>query len=175
MTRDIRIRVALAPTAQDIEGLSSVLIDCVEGGASVGFMVPIPRSRAQAFWFQVAESVQRRERVLLIAEDSANAIVGTVQIVWAGPENQLHRADVAKMLVKRSSRRAGIGAQLLLAAEQQALQQRKTLLVLDTVTGADGERLYARGGWKRCGVIPNYALWPDGGYCDTTVFYKQIG
>jgi GNAT superfamily N-acetyltransferase len=175
MSDDIRIRMTRAPTERDINGLSDVLMDCVEGGASVSFMLPLPRSKADAFWRQVAEAVDRGERALLIAEDTTGEIVGTVQIIFATPENQPHRADVAKMLVRRSSRRAGIGAQLLRAAEQQAMDHGRTVLVLDTVTGADGERLYARSGWQRCGVIPNYALWPNGGYCDTTVFYKRLG
>jgi GNAT superfamily N-acetyltransferase len=170
----ISIRVAQSPTEGELAGLSEVLIDCVEGGASVSFMLPISRTKADAFWRDVAASVGRGERELLIAEDPTNRIVGTVQIVFATPENQPHRADIAKMLVKRSDRKAGIGACLLRAAEQRALARDKTLLVLDTVTGADGERLYARGGWQRCGVIPNYALWPDGRYCDTTVFYKSL-
>jgi GNAT superfamily N-acetyltransferase len=175
MSNDIRIRVAGKATGPDIAGLSDVLIDCVEGGASVSFMLPVSRSKADAFWREVAESAARGERILLIAENTKNEIIGTVQVVFAAPENQPHRADVAKMLVRRSARKAGIGARLLRAAEQQALECGKTLLVLDTVTGADGERLYTRAGWQRCGVIPNYALWPDGRYCDTTVFYKSIG
>jgi GNAT superfamily N-acetyltransferase len=174
MVEHIRIRVAAAPTERDIQGLSDVLIDCVEGGASVSFMLPIARISADTFWSDVAASVARGGRVLLIAENDNDEIVGTVQVVFATPENQPHRADVAKMLVKRSFRRLGVGAGLLQAAEQQALECGKTLLVLDTVTGADGERLYARAGWQRCGVIPNYALWPDGRYCDTTVFYKSL-
>jgi len=91
------------------------------------------------------------------------------------PENQPHRGDVAKMLVHRRARRRGVGAALLAAAEGAARAAGRTLLVLDTVTGGDGERLYARGGWQRVGVIPGYALWPEGGRCDTTVFYKLLG
>jgi GNAT superfamily N-acetyltransferase len=111
--------------------------------------------------------------VVFIAED-ANGIIGTAQIVWAQPENQPHRADVAKMLVHRRGRRRGVGAALLAAAEQGAQNHGKTLLVLDTVTGSDGERLYTANGWQRCGEIPNYALWPDGRPCPTTVFYKSL-
>jgi GNAT superfamily N-acetyltransferase len=174
VSNDIRIRVVGSATGPDIAGLSDVLIDCVEGGASVSFMLPISRTKADAFWREVAQSAARGERVLLIAENATNEIIGTVQVVFAAPENQPHRADVAKMLVRRSARRTGVGARLLQAAERQAREHGKTLLVLDTVTGADGERLYVRAGWQRCGVIPNYALWPDGRYCDTTVFYKPI-
>ena len=155
--------------------LSAVLMDCVEGGASVSFMSPLTRERADAFWRRVAEGVAAGDRLLLVAEDrSSGEIVGTVQVVFAGPENQPHRGDVAKMLVRRSARRQGLGARLLRAAEEAALAAGKTLLVLDTVTGGDAERLYEHLGWTRVGVVPDYALWPDGRLCDTTFFYKRL-
>jgi GNAT superfamily N-acetyltransferase len=157
------------------EALADVLLDCVEGGASVGFMLPLPRSRAVAFWQQVLASAGRGERIVLVAEEAATGtIVGTVQVVLATPENQPHRADVAKMQVHRRARRRGLGAALLRAAEAAARAAGRTLLVLDTVTGSDAERLYTRLGWQRCGVIPGYALWPQGGFCDTTVFYRVL-
>jgi GNAT superfamily N-acetyltransferase len=159
---------------RDIEGLSDVLIDCVEGGASVSFMFPMTRAKAEAFWRGVAVSVARAERVVVVALDESEAIVGTVQVIWAQPENQPHRGDIAKMLVHRKARRHGVGAALLEEAERVALEAGRTLLVLDPVTGGDAERLYARQGWERCGVIPNYALWPDGRFCATTVFFKQL-
>lgn len=158
-----------------VGALSAVLIDCVEGGASVSFMAPLTRERADAFWSGVAQGVAAGERILLVAEDGAGGrIVGTVQVVLRQPENQPHRADIAKMLVCREARRRGVGAMLMRAAEDAAREAGKSVLVLDTVTGGDAERLYERVGWERVGVIPNYALWPKGGFCDTTVFYKQI-
>jgi len=159
--------------ARDFDGLCDLLIDCVEGGASVSFMLPMTRAKAGAFWKNVAASLARGERALVVAEDSAG-IVGTAQAVWADAENQPHRADVAKMLVHRRARRQGVGAALLAAAEAHAMRIGRTLLVLDTVTGGDAERLYARQGWQRCGEIPRYALYPAGGYCSTTVFYKSL-
>lgn len=171
----IQIRTLPRVSERDLGGLTDVLIDCVEGGASVSFMLPLSRARAEAFWRGVATGVERGERVLLIAEDDGGTIVGTVQVILALPENQPHRGDVAKMLVHRRARRAGIGAALLAAAERSAHAAGKTLLVLDTVTGSDGERLYAREGWQRCGEIPRYALWPDGRFCATTIFYKFLG
>jgi GNAT superfamily N-acetyltransferase len=158
---------------REIQGLSDVLIDCVEGGASVSFMLPMTRAKAEAFWRGVAASVARGERVVLAAEDAAGAIIGTVQVVLAQPENQPHRGDLAKMLVRRRARRRGIGAALLAAAERSALSAGKTLLVLDTASD-DAERVYARGGWQRCGQIPNYALWPDGRPCATVFFFKFL-
>ena len=157
----------------EIQELSDVLIDCVEGGASVSFMLPITRATANAFWQNVARSVSRGERILLVAQDSSNRIVGTVQIIFAEAPNQPHRADVAKMLVHRRARKRGVGAALLAAAESAAMHAGKTLLVLDTASG-DAERLYARLGWQRCGVIPGYALLPGGGLCDTTFFYRAL-
>ena len=176
MTESITIRPLPPQEAREQVGaLSAVLIDCVEGGASVSFMSPLTRERADAFWQGVAEGVADGERILLVAqEDTSGRIVGTVQIVLKQPENQPHRADIAKMLVHGQARKRGIGAALMRAAEDAARRAGKTVLVLDTVTGGDAERLYERVGWIRSGVIPNYALWPRGGFCDTTVFYKQI-
>lgn len=155
-------------------GLARVLVDCVDGGASVGFMAPLAPERADGFWAGVARGVAAGERALLVAED-AQGIVGTVQLLLAQPDNQPHRADLAKMLVHRRGRRLGLGAALMQAAEGLAAELGKTLLVLDTVTGGDAERLYARLGWQRCGEIPGYALWPQGGLCATTVFWRAIG
>jgi GNAT superfamily N-acetyltransferase len=170
----IHIRSLPSLGEREIQGLSDVLIDCVEGGASVSFMLPLSRSKAEAFWRGVSAGAERGERIVLVAEDSEGGFVGTVQVIVSLPENQPHRGDVAKMLVHRRGRRLGIGAALLAAAERAALDAGKTLLVLDTVTGGDAERLYARLGWQRCGVIPNYALWPDGRPCATTVFFKEL-
>jgi GNAT superfamily N-acetyltransferase len=156
-----------------IAELADVLVDCVEGDASVSFMYPLSRERAQAFWRGVAEGVAAGERALLVAED-AQGICGTVQLVLAQPENQPHRADLAKMLVHRRVRRQGLGEALMRAAESMARDCGKTLLVLDTVTGDSGERLYQRLGWQRVGVIPGYALLPRGGLVGTTVFYREL-
>lgn len=170
---DIRIRRLDTVGDREVAGLSDVLIDCVEAGASVSFMLPLARLTAEAFWRGVAASVARGERVLLVAED-ANGIVGTVQVIWAVPENQPHRADVSKMLVHRRGRRQGVGAALLAAIEAQARAAGRSLLVLDTNTGGDAERLYARQGWQLCGQIPDYALMPDGAPAATTVFFKSL-
>jgi len=157
-----------------IDDLADVLIDSVEGDASVSFMHPLTRDRAVAFWRRVANGVAAGERALLVAED-AQGLCGTVQLVLNQPENQPHRADLSKMLVHPRVRRQGLGAALIRAAESMARDCGKTLLVLDAVTGGDAERLYARLGWQRVGVIPGYALFPRGGLCDTTVFYRDLG
>ncbi|HYA18289.1 MAG TPA: GNAT family N-acetyltransferase [Bryobacteraceae bacterium] len=150
-----------------------MLFDCVEGGASVSFVWPFSREDAEAFFRKCIDGVEAGERILLAAIEDGR-VVGTVQIVTALPPNQPHRADVAKLLVDRRARGAGVGAKLMEEVERQARAAGKTLLVLDTVTGEAGERLYTRQGWTRVGVIPNYALFPDGRYCDTTVFWKAV-
>ncbi len=170
-----RVRRLAAIGERERRGLGGVLIDCVEGGASVSFMHPMTRAKADAFWRGVADDVARGDRAVLVAEDAAGEIVGTVQLVLRLPENQPHRAEVAKMLVHRRARRRGLAAALMTAVEAVARAEGKTLLVLDTVTGGEAERLYDRLGWERCGLIPDFALWPDGRPCGTTVFYKVLG
>jgi ribosomal protein S18 acetylase RimI-like enzyme len=155
-----------------IDALADVLVDCVDGGASVSFMYPLRRDRAVAYWRRVAQGVAAGERALLIAED-ARGICGTVQLVLDQPENQPHRAELSKMLVHRRARRQGLGAALMRAAETTALECGKTLLVLDTAN-PEAERLYERLGWERVGVIPDYALLPRGGLCGTTYFYRSL-
>ena len=168
----MQIRELHEPTQAEFDGLCDVLIDCVEGGASVSFMQPMTREKAQAFWRQVAQSAARGERVLIAARDDGR-IVGTVQVLLDMPENQPHRGDVLKMLVQRTARKRGVGEALMRAAEQAAAQRGKTVLVLDTAS-ADAERLYERCGWQRVGAIPNYALLPQGGLCGTVYFHKQL-
>ncbi|MBK8178663.1 MAG: GNAT family N-acetyltransferase [Planctomycetes bacterium] len=158
---------------REIESLTDLLVDCVEGGASVGFLLPLTRDRAAAFWRKVASAVALGERAVLVALDE-QGVCGTVQLILAQMENQPHRADLAKMLVHRRARRRGLGETLMLAAEQLGRESGKTLLVLDAVTDGDAARLYGRLGWVRVGDIPEYALFPRGGTCSTTVFYKQI-
>jgi GNAT superfamily N-acetyltransferase len=172
-TRTWSLRRLSSVDDNQIEGLADVLIDCVEGGASVSFMYPLSRESAVSFWRGVAQSVASHERALLVAEDS-QGFCGTVQLIFDLPENQPHRADLAKMLVHRRARRQGLGAALMRAAEATARECGKTLLVLDAVTGGDAARLYERLGWQRVGDIPRYALFPRGGFCSTTYFYRNL-
>jgi GNAT superfamily N-acetyltransferase len=150
-----------------------VLVDCVVGGASVSYMEPFSHAAARDVFEAVVRDVEHGQRVLIAAFDDGD-VVGTVQVNLATPPNQPHRGDIAKLLVRRSARRRGIAARLMEAAEREALAEGKTLLVLDTVTGDAAERLYEGLAWTRVGVIPNYALYPDGRPCDTTLFYKQL-
>ena len=155
-----------------LEQLADLLIDCVEGGASVSFMHPMTRAKALAFWRRVAEGTARGERALLVAED-AEGIVGTVQLVLDLPENQPHRADLSKLLVHRRARRRGVAEALMREAETLARACGRTLLVLDTASDT-AARLYARLGWVECASVPRYALLPDGAPCATTFFYRQL-
>ena len=178
-SKDISVRRIDAAEAHELayelaSALADVLIDCVEGGASVSFMLPLPRETALAFWRGVLDGAARGERVLLVAQTAEGRTVGTVQLITAMPDNQPHRADVAKMLVHRDARRQGVAAKLMAAVDQAARDEGKTVLVLDTVTGGDAERLYQRAGWHNVGSVPNYALMPDGAYCATTFFHKQL-
>jgi len=167
------VRRLLSVDQAQIEALADVLIDCVEGDASVGFMHPLTSDRAVAFWRRVSHGVAAGQRALLVAED-AEGICGTVQLIFDLPENQPHRADLAKMLVHRRARRKGLGAALMRAAEDTARECGRTLLVLDAVTGGDAARLYERLGWVRVGDIPRYALMPRGGFCSTTYYYRDL-
>jgi GNAT superfamily N-acetyltransferase len=166
-------RLAGAALEEHLDELAAVLADCVDGGASVGYLAPFSPARARAELEGMAAEVDRGRRLLLAAFDGGR-VVGTVQVILALPPNQPHRGEIAKLLVHRSARRRGVARLLMERAESEASAEGKTLLVLDTVTGDPAERLYERLGWTRVGVIPGYALYPDGRPCDTTVFWKAV-
>lgn len=161
-----------AATEAAADQLGEVLADCVNGGASVNFMLPYSAADAAAFFKKVVASVARGETILLAAKVGGR-IVGTVQLGLDTPPNQPHRGEVKKMLVHRAARGKGIGAKLLAEIEARAKQKGRTLLVLDTASD-DARRLYERGGWQRLGNIPDYALLPDGALCDTTIYWKKL-
>ena len=167
----IALDAPVADTALD--QLAAVLVDCVEGGASVSFMSPFSHAEALAFFRKVAGPVASGDTILLAARLDGR-IVGTVQLGLDTPPNQPHRADIKKMLVHRSARSRGIGAALMARAEQEARRNGRWLLVLDTVPGENGHRVYQRAGWTQSGIIPDYALFPDGRLCDTALFWKRL-
>jgi len=172
MTITIRLLDAAEARAA-IPDLCDVLADCVNGGASVGFMQPYTSADAEPYWQGVADAVASGATLLLVAESEGRA-VGTVQVGAAQMPNQPHRGDLKKLLVHRSARGKGLARLLMDAAEREAAACGKTILVLDTATGSDAEAIYPRLGWERVGVIPDYALWPEGGLCATTLFYKRV-
>ena len=168
------IRIADGETARAaVADLCDVLSDCINGGASLGFMLPFTPDDAAEYWHDIARQVEAGGIILALAEN-AGKVVGTVQVGLATKPNQPHRGDLMKLLVHRSARGLGLSRRLMEAVEAEAARRGRTLLVLDTATGSDAERIYPRFGWQRVGVIPDYALWPQGGFCDTTLFYKRI-
>jgi len=166
-------RLGGAELQAQLDGLAGVLADCVAGGASVSYLAPFSHEQALAAFEAMAAEVERGRR-LLLAAFAGGELVGTVQVILALPPNQPHRGEIAKLLVHRSARKHGIAQLLMEQAESEARAEGKTLLVLDTVTGDDAERLYTRLGWTRVGVIPGYALYPDRRPCATTIFWKAL-
>jgi ribosomal protein S18 acetylase RimI-like enzyme len=168
------IVVLEAPVAESsLEQLAAVLVDCVEGGASVSFMSPFSQGQGLAFFRKVASTVASGDTVLLAAKLEGR-IVGTVQLGLDTPPNQPHRADIKKLLVHRSARGHGVAAALMACVEEEAKRRGRWLLVLDTVPGDNGHRLYLREGWTQVGVVPDYALFPDGRLCDTAIMCKRL-
>jgi GNAT superfamily N-acetyltransferase len=157
-----------------IPELCEVLADCVEGGASVGFMQPYLPADAAPYWRDVADSVAAGVNLLAVAKVNGR-IAGTVQVGFATMPNQPHRGDLKKLLVHRSARGLGLARLLMEAIEAEAVRHGKHILVLDTATGSEAEAIYPKLGWEKVGVIPDYAMWPQGGYCGTTLFYKRLG
>ena len=167
--------VALSAPLGDraLNELADVLVDCVDGGASVSFMAGFSQSDARKFFGKAESGIASGDLVLLAARVDGK-IIGTVQIGLDTPPNQLHRADVKKMLVHRSARGRGIGMALMKAIEAEALKRNRWLLVLDTVPGESGHRLYLRAAWQQSGIVPDYALFPDGRLCDTAFMWKRL-
>lgn len=174
MGGDVEIRrLAGAELDDQLDALAAVLEDCVAGGASVGYLWPFSHADARAAFEGFAAEVAQGRRLILAAFHGGD-LVGTVQVILAVPANQPHRGEIARMLVHRAWRRGGIASALMERAEAEARAEGKSLLVLDAVTDGDAARLYDRLGWTAVGVIPNYALYPDGRPCDTTVFWKAL-
>ncbi len=166
-------RLGATELLAQLDGLAAVLADCVAGGASVSYLAPFSHEQARVEFEAMAAEAEKGRR-LILAAFADGRLVGTVQVILALPPNQPHRAEIAKLLVHRSARKRGIAQLLMEHAESEARAAGKTLLVLDAVTGGDAERLYARLGWTRVGVIPGYALYPDRRPCDTTIFWKAL-
>ncbi len=168
----IEIAALRAPLGEaDLAGLSALLLDAVESGASVSFMAGVTDAELRGFWTDLAEGLGMRG-VMLVARDG-EGIAGTITLKPAWAPNQPHRAELTKLLVHRRARRHGLGERLMRAIEQRAWDAGFTLLTLDTVRGDAADRLYRRIGWSVAGVVPDFALHPDGRLCDTVVFYKR--
>lgn len=165
--------LSAAPTAADLADLKALLRDAVEGGASVGFVLPLAEQELGAFWRGVLADVATGTRVLLVARDG-DRIVGSVQLGLATRANSLHRCELQKLLVLRSHRGRGLGCKLTHAAEAAARERRRSLIVLDTSATGNALAVYARCGYTRAGVIPRYAADPDGSLIDTVLYYKEL-
>lgn len=171
------IKIYSVTSEQNVaEALAEITIDCVEEGSAVGFMHPLSKEKAVNFWKEILASASQGERIVLVAEDTlTHTLVGTVQSIFAPAENRTYWADIAKMQVLRRARKMGVGTALMQAIEAASRSAGKTHLFLDTVTNGDGERLYEKLGWQRCGKIPEFAYWPQGNCsCDVTLFYKIL-
>jgi GNAT superfamily N-acetyltransferase len=153
--------------------LSEILIDCVEHGASVGFLAPLDPAASDAYWRRIERAVAEARCVMLVAALADGAVVGTVQLDIDTPPNQPHRATVNKLLVHSAARRRGVGEALMAGVERAALEAGRWLLTLDTAT-PDAERLYQRLGWTPAGVIPRYAFNPDCTFTDTALYWKEL-
>jgi len=155
-----------------VHELTDVLLDAVQSGAGVSFMSDV-RPKQIADWWRARFRESSPRAVILVARDE-RGIVGTVQLQPAWAPNQPHRADVAKLIVHRRARGRGTARALMQELECQARDQRFRLLLLDTCKGSAAERLYTSLGWRRVGEVPQFALNPDGSWCDTVFFYKRI-
>nr|WP_051055870.1 GNAT family N-acetyltransferase [Kitasatospora sp. SID7827] len=157
-----------------MDGLAELLLDAVADGASVGFLAGTGRAEAVAWWASLAPSVEAGTRLLWVAEDGAGRLLGTVSLVREEKPNGRHRAEVAKLLVHRAARGAGLGRRLLRHAEDAARAAGVTLLLLDTQTGSAAEHLYRSAGWTPFGTVPGHAATPDGVLADTTYYYRRL-
>lgn len=155
-----------------IPDLAELVLDVVDGGASVNFMAGVTAAEASVWW-EAADAVASGRSTAFVAM-RGERIVGSVLLIRATQANAPHRAEIAKVLVHRDARRHGLGRRLMQAAEERARADGRWLLILDTVTGAPADRFYRSLGWQKAGVVPNFALEPDGRLVSTTYFWKDL-
>ncbi|MFD9840885.1 GNAT family N-acetyltransferase [[Kitasatospora] papulosa] len=153
--------------------LAALMIEAVEAGASVGFLLPLDREAAAVWWRERAAAVDAGSQQVWIARDDER-VAGTIGLARAAMPNARHRAEVAKLMVRPSARGRGIGRALLTAVERSAAEEGLSLLVLDTETGSDAERLYRSAGWTPCGSVPDYAADPYGTLRGNTLYYRAL-
>jgi len=175
VTRVVEIERVAVLDAALIDGLGALLIDAVDGGASVGFHAPLQQTAALAYWRGVAASLEA-DNTLWIARDAQapKRILGSVQLQRGERENSRHRAEVCKLMVLRDARRTGLAARLMAALEAHALAGGLRLLMLDTEAQSPAEAFYQRQGWRRAGEIPEYASRRDGTLIGTALYFKPL-
>ncbi|MCC6628639.1 MAG: GNAT family N-acetyltransferase [Chloroflexi bacterium] len=166
--------LSAAALVKHLPGLTALLCDAVASGASVGFLPPLATTDAAAYWDSVATALADGSRRLLIARDAGGTTVGTVQLDLVMRDNGRHRAEIAKLMVLRSSRRQGIGRALMVAVEAEARRLGRTTLVLDTRRGDPSETLYAALGYTLAGTIPHYARSASGQLDGTAIYYRVL-
>ncbi|MEV6177554.1 GNAT family N-acetyltransferase [Streptomyces sp. NPDC052016] len=167
------IRLDAGRLLDRVEGLADLLVDTVDGGASVGFLAPLDRAAAVAWWKGRAGGVAAGQLAVWAAHDG-DRVVGTVSLDFPDKPNSRHRAELVKLMVHRDARGQGLGRRLLVIAEEAAATAGVTLLHLDTETDSPAEHLYRTAGWTRAGVIPDYAANPAGHLRPTTLYYKHL-
>ncbi|MER9398708.1 GNAT family N-acetyltransferase [Mesorhizobium sp. M0615] len=161
-------------TAETRDRLADLLIEAVAAGGSVSFMHPLSRQAAETFWSNSLMAAERGERAVLGAW-YGDALVGTVTVLLDFPDNQPHRAEIAKLMTRVEHRGKGIASRLMRAAETLAVEKGRTLLVLDTATEEGASGLYEKLGFTLTGEIPDFALKPHGGLTGTLIYWKRIG
>ncbi|MEU4266367.1 GNAT family N-acetyltransferase [Streptomyces sp. NPDC026092] len=158
--------------AQD--GLAALLVDAVDGGASLGFLTPLDPTEAAGYWQGVADEAERGVRDVWAAHAPDGEVLGAVTLARTDKPNGRHRGEIARLIVHRAARGRGLGARLLAAAEAHAAREGLTLLVLDTQTDSPAEALYRKADWTPAGTIPDYAADPTGTLRPTTLYYKRL-
>jgi ribosomal protein S18 acetylase RimI-like enzyme len=165
---------ALSASPKTCEMLSEIIIEVVANGGSVSFMHPLEPAKARAFWDSALAAAARNERIVLGAWDG-EVLAGTVTLLLDCPPNQPHRAEITKLMTRLSHRGRGVAAALMRAAESEAVERARTLLVLDTAVEDGASGLYEKLGFVLAGTIPDYALKPHGGLTGTNIYWKRLG
>lgn len=166
---------SLGPSDQAdcLAGLTTLLLDAVSRGASLGFMASLDAAQAQAYWQGVFGGLGSSGPQLWVAS-VAGQLVGTVQLDPCPRANGRNRAEVCKLMVDGAFRGRGIASLLMATLEGAARRQERGLLYLDTEAGSGAEGLYHTLGYTRLGEIPDYACSPGGQLGATAYYYKQL-
>ncbi|GAA2761670.1 GNAT family N-acetyltransferase [Streptomyces paradoxus] len=167
------IRLDAGQLLHHASGLGDLLSGTVNGGASIGFLAPLSRADALAWWEERAADVGAGRLDVWAALDG-DGVLGTVSLAFPGKANSRHRAELVKLMVHPDARGRGLGRGLLTTAEEAAAAAGVTLLHLDTETGSPAEHLYRSAGWTPVGAIPDYAADPGGVLRPTTIYYKHV-
>lgn len=151
----------------------ALLQELILDGFSLGFLPPFPAEEAETYWRSIIEGLRDGSYIVLAATRDGK-LLGSVQLELMWKPNQPHRVELQKLLVLAAERRHGLGRRLMAAAEEATRVAGRFLIVLDTQTESDAYYLYQKLGYHIAGTVPGFALLPDGSYCPTTYFYKQL-